>query len=533
MSEPTAFEQMMLEYINQARMDPQGEFDRFILSTSPRQAIEFQITQALNYFNVDLNLYQQQLAGLNAVAPLAWNGLLGDAARAHSQLMIDYDDQSHQLPGEAGLGPRISATGYVWSALGENVFAYTESPAYGHAGFFIDWGFGPGGIQSPAGHRNNIMSPSFTEVGIGVLAENDPATEVGPYVVTQDFGNRPGYKSQFVGVVYQDNDVDAFYSMGEGIGGMSIQLLKPGGAAASTSSQGAGGYAIEGAAGLNTLTFSGGGLAGSVSVEVMFGAANVKLDLVDGDTVLSSADAILGAGALNLRLLGQFDTKATGNDQANELTGSLGDNLIVGLDGSDVLSGAAGNDTIKGGVGFDVLYGDSGNDELLGAGNGDTLYGGDGDDVLKGGGGPDLLEGGAGADRLFGHNAGDVLDGGEGDDVLSGGGGADELLGGPGDDALYAQGANDVLVGGSGNDTLLGGTGEDRFVFDVGSGSDIVGDFTSGEDVLDFSLLDISFALLDVDEQSGSTLLTTPGGDNVLLLDILPADLDPVLDFLF
>ena len=71
MSNPTPFEQLMLEFINQARMDPQGEYERFIISSSPVQAIEQDITQALNYFSVDLAVYQEQLADLNPVAPLA------------------------------------------------------------------------------------------------------------------------------------------------------------------------------------------------------------------------------------------------------------------------------------------------------------------------------------------------------------------------------------------------------------------------------------------------------------------------------
>ena len=75
MSDPSAFEQLMLEYINRARMDPQGEFDRFIVSTSPVQAIEPGINSALNYFDVDLALYLLQLAGLQAAAPLAWSCL--------------------------------------------------------------------------------------------------------------------------------------------------------------------------------------------------------------------------------------------------------------------------------------------------------------------------------------------------------------------------------------------------------------------------------------------------------------------------
>ena len=44
-------------------------------------------------------------------------------------------------------------------------------------------------MQSPAGHRNNIMNANLTEVGIGVVADNSASTDVGPYVVTQDFGS--------------------------------------------------------------------------------------------------------------------------------------------------------------------------------------------------------------------------------------------------------------------------------------------------------------------------------------------------------
>jgi Ca2+-binding RTX toxin-like protein len=36
------------------------------------------------------------------------------------------------------------------------------------------------------------------------------------------------------------------------------------------------------------------------------------------------------------------------------------------------------------------------------------------------------------------------------------------------------------LSGGSGNDTLTGGTGNDTFVFQAGSGHDVVKDFTAG-----------------------------------------------------
>jgi uncharacterized protein YkwD len=112
MAEPTAFEQLMLEYINQARLDPQGEYDRFIVSEDPVQSIESNITMALNYFGVDLGVYRLQLQDLTPVAPLAWSSPLNDAATTHSALMVAQDRQSHRLEGEADMADRISAAGY-------------------------------------------------------------------------------------------------------------------------------------------------------------------------------------------------------------------------------------------------------------------------------------------------------------------------------------------------------------------------------------------------------------------------------------
>jgi Ca2+-binding RTX toxin-like protein len=508
MSNASAFEQLMLEYINRARMDPQGEFDRFIVSTDPVQAVESKITQALNYFGVDLDLYQQQLQGLTAVAPLAWNSALNNAATTHSQLMISQDSQSHQLPGEAGLGTRISAAGYQnWNFLAENIFAYTESPAHGHAGFFIDWGFGPGGMQSPAGHRVNIMRENLTEVGIGVVADNSGATQVGPYVMTQDFGNRWDYEAQFVGVAYNDNDADQFYSMGEGQGGITVTLTGSGVGSGSMATHGAGGYQIEGATGLNTLTFSGGGLPASVSVDVLFGSDNVKVDLIDGQHFAVSADATLGNGAVDLTLLGQASVDGVGNWLHNTILGNSGDNFLWGNGGDDTLDGGAGNDSINGGTGVDIVYGGNGDDVAKGNqgddvihggagndwiyggkdrdfidGNGDDdiVYGGLGNDTLHGGLGSDTMRGGSDHDSLKGNTGNDSLVGGAGDDWmhggqhndwLDGGDGADDIIGGKGSDVLFGGDGNDTLSGGSATDMLAGGLGLD--ILKGGDGNDV------------------------------------------------------------
>ena len=46
------------------------------------------------------------------------------------------------------------------------------------AAFAIDWGVGPGGIQSPAGHRDNMMSADFREVGTPLRLRGGPGLQL-------------------------------------------------------------------------------------------------------------------------------------------------------------------------------------------------------------------------------------------------------------------------------------------------------------------------------------------------------------------
>lgn len=328
MSAPTPFEQEMLELVNRARANPAGEFDALIVNAATQTGVTAEITAALRYFNVDLALFKSQIAGLAAVNPLAWNNALGQVARTHSAGMIAADSQTHFLPGEASLATRASLAGYQnMSRYGENIFAYTEDPVQGQAGFFIDWGIGPGGMQSPAGHRNNILNAGMTEVGIGAIADSSSATQVGPWVVTQDFASRTDYAAQLVGVVIDDADADAFYDAGEGQGGITVTAVGTMGRF-TTTTWAAGGYQMVLAPGSYTVTFSGGALDGTIVKTINFGTANLKLDAL--------ADEAVGS---NLFI---------GTTAAEQLTGSTGDDLMVGVRGADTLTGLAGNDILIG-----------------------------------------------------------------------------------------------------------------------------------------------------------------------------------------
>ena len=298
MATPSNEEQLALELINQLRTDPDGEYARLMALS----AAQPNVASALSYFGVTLSALQNQLAALSPVAPLAWNSALNVAATTHSQAMIDEDEQSHQLPGEPDLGTRIGNAGYAnLQGAGENVYAFSDDTAFGHAGFVVDWGYDAvdfdgnvlradwqtrgDGIQDGAGHRANMMDAFFTEVGVGIIRETNAATEVGEYVTTHNFATRFGYKAQFVGVVIDDADGDSFYDIGEGLGGVTVRLTN-GAATYQTTSWSSGGWQIEVPAGNYTITFSGGGLDAPIVRQATLGAVNVKVDAIDGeDTV--------------------------------------------------------------------------------------------------------------------------------------------------------------------------------------------------------------------------------------------------------
>ena len=145
------------------------------------------------------------------------------------------------------------------------------------------------------------------------------------------------------------------------------------------------------------------------------------------------------------------------------------------------------------------IGGDEGNDYLRGTRENDLILGFDGNDLLKGG---------KGDDAIFGGDGRDCLKGNRGDDTIEGGAGRDHVMGNWGDD---------VLNGGTGRDFLRGGYGDDTFIFEAGSGQDVIKDFVNGNDLIelagfgfdDFSdVLDVAHqtwkgVVLDFDQNDG------------------------------
>ncbi|HAZ43403.1 MAG TPA: hypothetical protein DCZ55_02685, partial [Cyanobacteria bacterium UBA11371] len=239
-----------------------------------------------------------------------------------------------------------------------------------------------------------------------------------------------------------------------------------------------------------------------------FGRGGKNDDLMFGD----NGDDTFGGDKGN-------DTLYGGADNGRDLLFGGGENdLLLGNQGNDTLVGDEGNDTVRGGqnddIGFgdagdDVLYGDRGNDSLCGDDGNDTLYGGNGSSIpIVDNGEQDWLCGGKGNDLLFGNEGRDNLNGSEGDDTLYGGKDDDIITGGAGSDRLF---------GDLGQDQLRGGEGSDFFALTRSTGTDVILDFTDGEDLLALRG-GLTFAQLNLIDSNGSALIGVQSSGEILAI---------------
>lgn len=271
--DPTAEEQLMLEFINRARSNPAEEGARLMDTQDPA------VQGAYSYFQIDKVKTKQAFTTYPQRPPLAFHPDLIEAARNHTRDMDEKNFQGHTSSNGDELGQRYSKVGYASMGMyGENVAAYSESVWHGHCGLNVDWGEEN---QKVLGHRSNIMNYNnsvYTEIGIGITFNGKGLSQgwVGPYVVTQDFGVRS--QRYIVGVVYIDKNRNSFYDIGEGVAGV---MVKPSRGTYHAISSTSGGFAIPySGAGSVTIVASGGGLPANISKTVDLTGENVKVDFV-------------------------------------------------------------------------------------------------------------------------------------------------------------------------------------------------------------------------------------------------------------
>ncbi len=125
-----------------------------------------------------LTLINQERAGMNLPALQMSNALI-NSAHLHNLKMLAADQLSHQLPGEADLGTRISAQGVKWTIVAENIgYGFgdaTQTAVSLNQSMFAE--------KPPNdGHRQNILS-NANIIGIDVIVN----TQNSQVWLTEDF----------------------------------------------------------------------------------------------------------------------------------------------------------------------------------------------------------------------------------------------------------------------------------------------------------------------------------------------------------
>lgn len=262
---PTANEQLVVELINRARANPAAEAQRL---------------------SIDLN--EGLPAGTISTAPkqpLAIGLFETDAARKHSQWMVDNDVFSHTGAGESSPHGRLQAAGVDFDppySSGENIGYRAQKPAVPnqtttaaqvHDDLFIDKGI------FDRGHRVNLLTASHKMIGAGIVSgEFDTFNAV---MLTTDFTASGDDQHLLTGVVYSETVTkDNFYTPGEGMNNVTINATRVGdGLTRSTQSFSSGGYTLALQPGKWIVSATGGGFGTTVMrAHVVMGEDNVKLD---------------------------------------------------------------------------------------------------------------------------------------------------------------------------------------------------------------------------------------------------------------
>jgi uncharacterized protein YkwD len=119
--------------------------------------------------------------------PLTITAGLENSASAHNLTMAGGCGLSHQCPAEPDLGARETAAGVIWSACGENIGEGGPVSNTGAAIAQMAVGLTQDMLNEKPpddGHRRNILSSSFTHIGIAIYLDGS-----GTVWLTQDFSN--------------------------------------------------------------------------------------------------------------------------------------------------------------------------------------------------------------------------------------------------------------------------------------------------------------------------------------------------------
>jgi Ca2+-binding RTX toxin-like protein len=451
-------EQLMLELVNRARMDPVGEAKRYGIS-----------------------LNQGLASGTISSAPkqvLAMNDHLVIASDRHSKWMVINDQFTHEEPANFPSGrtgfkfpDRMAAAGYPAITTGaENIGFIGQSGAINATAAIIDQ---HKGLFLSEGHRVNILIDDFREVGIG--------QQIGPFIqngvafnsslVTQNFA-LSGTKFFVTGVVYNDTVVnDNFFSVGEQLASRDVTA-----ADASDTTGAGGGYELGFDVGGDKVIDFHVSAGIDIQLGVTVSGSNLKIDVVNGREVWTNASlTVMGGPVSEVHALGIQSTHFTGTAAAERFFGNAGHNTINAGDGNDRLDGGSSSDHMYGEAGSDLYYVDSTSDIV-------DETGGSGTDTVQSTVTFKLSD--------TRHAVGDIENlrlsgsakisgiGNTLNNAITGNAAANKLSGGAGDD---------IINGSSGHDVMAGGAGADSFVFSArvtDANSDRISDFSHVDDTI-------------------------------------------------
>jgi hypothetical protein len=192
---------------------------------------------------------------------------------------MDMNNQAyfaHNSPQGTDPGARITAAGFSWASWGESIAggsAYPQ-PADALAGLIADAGV------ADLGHRRQLLAidaiyKAQNQVGIGIVQNGSgPLTNYYTIDTAQGMSDPPF----LTGVVFADNAGTGKYTMGEGMGGVTITAAGVG----STSTWSTGGYSLAVHPGTYKVTASGGPLASPITTTVTVGTTNYRLNFSTG-----------------------------------------------------------------------------------------------------------------------------------------------------------------------------------------------------------------------------------------------------------
>jgi uncharacterized protein YkwD len=102
---------------------------------------------------------------------------LNRSAQGWTDVMVSHRYFSHG----ADFGARISAVGFRWSSIGENIATGYRTPAAVVRGW-----------MASAGHCQNVLNPNYRQVGTGVIDRSIAGFSTSAGTWTQDFGLQMG-----------------------------------------------------------------------------------------------------------------------------------------------------------------------------------------------------------------------------------------------------------------------------------------------------------------------------------------------------